>query len=569
MLQRKRGATDPDRPLGGMCFVFTGEMEMEREGARLSVIMLGGRVVTSPTGRTTHVVVGRNPGPSKMSKAKELRVQILDESGFKCLLDKHTGPRSDAIHLQHVDTDTRGSDTRRDCGLWCEKWRPKGPAELVGNQGVYTQLKGFLQGKTKFAGAVVSGPPGIGKTTMVHLAARELGLDVIEFNASDTRSKNDLLEKVRGRLNFHSVSKNMKLDKKVLVMDEIDGMTSDRGGLSELVGIIKASKIPVVCICNDRYHPKIRSMAYSCMDLRFRRPETRQVLPRIKTVLQEEGFSLPETLLGEVVQTSGGDIRYILNTLQAVVRGKEMRYGSVLDLARKTAMRGIFDLTSIVFQRKKAADKIEAYFEDYSLLPLMVQENYLKQDLGHISAACAAAFSISVADVIEASIRGPNQLWSLAPVHAFFSIAAPTCGRGLAGKIDFQTHLGRASQLQKHRRQLRDIRRHAFKCVRTGTTETRMYYVDLVFRQYASMLACGRIDDAVSVLVNYYLLKEDIDAMGELVFGGADVLKGIDTSKKAALTRAYKKLERNLPYRVDRDPREKDELGNDAPDEHP
>ena len=36
-------------------------------------------------------------------------------------------------------------------------------------------------------------------------------------------------------------------------MDEVDGMGgSDRGGMGELVKIIKLSKCPIICICNDR-----------------------------------------------------------------------------------------------------------------------------------------------------------------------------------------------------------------------------------------------------------------------------------------------------------------------------
>ena len=35
-------------------------------------------------------------------------------------------------------------------------------------------------------------------------------------------------------------------------MDEVDGMSSDRGGSKALIDKIKNSKVPIVCICNDR-----------------------------------------------------------------------------------------------------------------------------------------------------------------------------------------------------------------------------------------------------------------------------------------------------------------------------
>lgn len=58
-------------------------------------------------------------------------------------------------------------------------------------------------------------------------------------------------------------------------MDEVDGMAGneDRGGMAELIGLIKSSKIPVICMCNDRNSQKIRSLANHCFDLRFQRYE--------------------------------------------------------------------------------------------------------------------------------------------------------------------------------------------------------------------------------------------------------------------------------------------------------
>ena len=43
----------------------------------------------------------------------------------------------------------------------------------------------------------------------------------------------------------------------------------DRGGMAELINLIKASKVPVIAMCNDRNHQKIRSLANHCFDLRF------------------------------------------------------------------------------------------------------------------------------------------------------------------------------------------------------------------------------------------------------------------------------------------------------------
>lgn len=45
----------------------------------------------------------------------------------------------------------------------------------------------------------------------------------------------------------------------------------------ELIGLIKHTKIPIICMCNDRNHPKIRSLVHYCFDLRFQRPRVEQI----------------------------------------------------------------------------------------------------------------------------------------------------------------------------------------------------------------------------------------------------------------------------------------------------
>jgi replication factor C subunit 1 len=62
-------------------------------------------------------------------------------------------------------------------------------------------------------------------------------------------------------------------------MDEVDGMAGneDRGGIQELIQLIKNSQIPVICMCNDRSHPKMRSLSNYCFDLKFNRPRVEQI----------------------------------------------------------------------------------------------------------------------------------------------------------------------------------------------------------------------------------------------------------------------------------------------------
>uniref|UniRef100_A0A0A9Z276 Replication factor C subunit 1 n=1 Tax=Lygus hesperus TaxID=30085 RepID=A0A0A9Z276_LYGHE len=131
-----------------------------------------------------------------------------------------------------------------------------------------------MEGKTdKYnKGALLSGPPGIGKTTSVYVVAAQCGFDVVEYNASDFRSRKSLRERVGDIINNSTFATSAQSYVKVLLlMDEVDGC--DIGGVGEVIEMIKhTSSIPIVCTCNDRWHPKLRSLINYVEDIRFTRP---------------------------------------------------------------------------------------------------------------------------------------------------------------------------------------------------------------------------------------------------------------------------------------------------------
>ena len=81
--------------LEGLIVVVTGTLEgFTRDGAEDAIKMRGGKSPGSVSKKTTAVVVGVGPGASKVAKAEELGVPILDETGFLELLDTGTLPSS-------------------------------------------------------------------------------------------------------------------------------------------------------------------------------------------------------------------------------------------------------------------------------------------------------------------------------------------------------------------------------------------------------------------------------------------------------------------------------------------
>ena len=113
-------------------------------------------------------------------------------------------------------------------------------------------------------------------------------------------------------------------------MDEVDGMSGggiliqlilaiiiiDRGGIKAIIDAIKVTKVPIICICNDRMDPKIRSLASHCYDIRFQRPPKQMIAKRIAEIAIAEGMRVDMNSLEYLCESFGNDIRQILNFLE-------------------------------------------------------------------------------------------------------------------------------------------------------------------------------------------------------------------------------------------------------------
>lgn len=208
---------------------------------------------------------------------------------------------------------------------------------------------------SSFKAALLSGPPGIGKTTTAHLVCKELLFDVVEFNASDTRSKKLLKEEVSQLMSNTSLKGYLTGDDKtaskrhVLIMDEVDGMAGneDRGGIAELIQLIKESQIPIICMCNDRSHPKMRSLVNYCFDLRFNKPSVNQIRSAMMSICFKEGIKLDAGAMDAIINGTGNDVRQTLNHLALYSATKDNKINT--DRAKKNAQMSEKDVKIVSF----------------------------------------------------------------------------------------------------------------------------------------------------------------------------------------------------------------------------
>ncbi len=229
----------------------------------------------------------------------------------------------------------------------------------------------------------------------------------------------------------------------------------DRGGIQELINTIKAARIPIICICNDRQHIKIRSLANYCFDLRFGRPNIMQIRAALMGVCFREGVKIAPDVLDQIIVGANYDIRQCLNNLSmwsstSKVMSKEANAKDI-ERAMKDVRMNPFEALKQTFvvepdkPRKTVTEKLELFFTDYSLMPLLIHENYLhaqpsnlvganakQRSMSHLNLINKSIDSILEGDRISRLMRTANN-WSLLTPFAIFSTVVP--GETLSGQM--------------------------------------------------------------------------------------------------------------------------------------
>ncbi|XP_067938204.1 replication factor C subunit 1-like isoform X1 [Watersipora subatra] len=654
----------PKVNLNGKTFVITGQLDnMDRDDAKEHICKLGGRVVSALSGKVNYLVAGQDAGVSKMAKAEKMSaLKIINEAEFLELIgpsgDVSLADGMDSsmdidepAHTQLKDAASPGvklqqpikSSTKEADGLlpppslprdqtsdllWVDKYKPTSVSKIIGQMGDKSNARkllvwlnnwhrhkklgtkpvssfgGFGRGDPTGAGfraALLSGPPGIGKTTSAVLVCKEAGFSFFETNASDSRSKKILQGTIGQALGNTTLVDYMgnrgetNSKKHCIIMDEVDGMAGneDRGGMQELIQLIKGSQIPVICICNDRQSSKIRSLANHCFDLRFQRPRVEQIKAAMKTVCFKEGITIDNSSLDNMIASSNHDVRQVLHNLSVWSASSKnldrQQLKSDSDKAKKDYKIDAFTACRMAFSESETSKmslkgKSDLFFYDYSIHPLFIQENYIhavphasKHNEGDkLKRLAKAAKFIAMGDVISKAIR--TDKWGLLPMQAMFSSVLPAealMGH-LSKQIDFPRWLGKFSTTNKNARLNKDISQHMSLNVTANARHVLLDYLpilrDRLTRPLIKEEPSEGVKQVVGLLEEYDLLKDDYDSILELTQwpNRRDPRTHIESRTKAALTRQYNKSSHKLHYSMDAVPVKKRRVqasANDQEDE--
>jgi len=229
---------------------------------------------------------------------------------------------ADAINdlMGNGDAVPRTPLPNRDSLMWAERYRPLVVSSLVSNEQVRIKfLKWLSNWKPGDKPVLLVGGPGTGKSTLVEAGSAELGYSMIELNASDVRTR----ENMRAVIGPALTSSSLFLEKRLIFLDEVDGMygRDDYGGADFIKEIISAKSIPLAMSANSESDDRVQKIAgYNSKNvvlLRLNRALPRQIGLYLTSVLEKENLVISDINLEELIRKSRGDFRGALNTLQA------------------------------------------------------------------------------------------------------------------------------------------------------------------------------------------------------------------------------------------------------------
>ncbi|PCN49798.1 replication factor C large subunit [Candidatus Geothermarchaeota archaeon ex4572_27] len=383
---------------------------------------------------------------------------------------------------------------------------------MIGNQEAIQQFIGWLKGwKPGTKPVFLWGPPGVGKTLTVEVAARELGYELIELNASDVRTE-EAIKRALGPASQYGTLFGHR--GRLIFLDEVDGITGreDRGGLGAILELVNEARVPVVLAANDPWDPKLKPLRDACTMIRFDKPRPSQIVVLLRRICQAEGIKADERALKIIAELSEGDVRSAINDLQAVAQGRKVvTPEDVQWLRARNRQYGAFDVLRMLFTARtarEAKDVMNSSLVDYETLLLWIHENLPLQyeDPEELARAYDA---LSMADVYLGKAK-KTQHWEL--LRYFFDLMTAGVALARRGKYRFVKYqFPKKLLLMAQTKRLRELREEAARLIAAKCHVSRrvaktdiMPYLGIILDSPMGRLVAdwlGLSDEMVKVLV--------------------------------------------------------------------
>ena len=301
--------------------------------------------------------------------------------------------------------------------LWVDKYRPVNVNDIIGNTSEIMLIRKWLNvfiTKQHYNGfkncILISGPPGIGKTSTVNILLKEQGFDIIEFNASELRTSKIISDKLETILSGKSIQMIFNKDTKTgIIMDEVDGIESrkeyssndiinyinytENREIARLKNLKKktkkkdkiyVNKNPIICICNNITR-NLNSLLKDVMHIKFNGPSDNDIYTLLKKINKGEKLNISDAILNIITPYCQNDLRrtvYLLEYISGFTK-KNISQGELLksiqNIGTKDIDIALYEAINKVYfdYNMDLREILLNYQADQTFVPYIIHENFI------------------------------------------------------------------------------------------------------------------------------------------------------------------------------------------------
>lgn len=388
-----------------------------------------------------------------------------------------------------VDTETEGitKEITKTKGKWEMRFCPNEPKDLVGRSKevncIEKWLKGYTRNRKKNAKLdkkqkapddmrscmMLTGNHGIGKTCTIEAVLKSLDYEIrtVDFSQLDNlKNPTDYAHKLLKNTSIYELLVGERDSKYAIVVDNLESVKSlnEKKFIEALLSenIEKWSK-PIIFISDNKHNKFINSVKKKVYKIEFSDPSDQDFMELlIKICTINDMHMKSEKIAKKIIENSQKDYRKLMSLLEDLYTTKENDTIDMNDLKEclnfvqmKNNNWDIYSTVAAIFQNKKyhVRDILSLYETQRTLMPLMVQENYIKHAnryyegknskkkdnkskydsddeeddeimMDKLDMLYKISDSVVKADIIENHIY-ENQMWSLQDAQGFFSCVNP------------------------------------------------------------------------------------------------------------------------------------------------